>query len=130
MENIGGINLKRDIQEITTFIQAYVDTTYLSDIHNQINTYKRQCEKNPCKEVELLQAVVPFIEGENKDKFSSLIKMLTYSQMIQSMLPYYKQKTSFARENESEAYDNMHQVILVLFLYKAILWAEQYKGTT
>ena len=29
MENIGGINLKRDIQEITTFIQAYVDTTYL-----------------------------------------------------------------------------------------------------
>lgn len=129
-ENIGGINLKRDLQEVTTFIQDYIDATYLSQIHSQINTYRRQCEETPCKEAQLLKAVVPFIEGENKEKFSNLIEIMTYSQMIKAMLPNYSGKGLFARgEEESEAYDYMHQAILALFLYKAILWAEEYKGS-
>ena len=125
---MGGINLKRDLQEVTTFIQEYVDATYLSQIHSQINTYRRQCEETPCKEAQLLKAVVPFIEGENKDKFSNLIQMMTYSQMIQAMLPQYSGKGLFARsEEEGEGNDYMHQAILALFLYKAIRWAEDYK---
>ena len=128
IENIGGIDLKRDLQQVTTLIQEYVDTTYLSQIHKQINTYRKQCEEAPCKEAQLLRAVVPFIEDENKERFSNLIEMMTYSQMIQAMLPHYSSKGLFARgEEESESDDYMHQAILALFLYKAIRWAEEYK---
>ncbi len=128
-ETIGAIDLKRDLKEITTFIQDYVDTTYLSQIHDQINTYKRQCQEKPCKEAQLLKAIVPFVEEENKEQFSSLIDMITYSQMIQTMLPNYSHNPLFSRgENEKDnPNDFMHQAILALFLYKAIIWAEGYK---
>lgn len=130
---MGGIDFKRDLQEITRFIEGYIDKTYLSQMHSQISTHKRQCEETPSKEIQLLKAFVPFVESENKDKFSNLIEMMTYSQMIQNMLPSYSDQLLFSRgeegQEQNEASDYMQQAILALFLYKAILWAEKYKAT-
>jgi len=130
---IGGIDFKRDLQEITKFIEGYIDTTYLSQMHHQISRQKRECEETPSKEIQLLKAFVPFVESENKDKFSNLIEMMTYSQMIQAMLPSYNEQPLFSRGEEEQEQsgpsDYMQQAILALFLYKAILWAERYKGS-
>lgn len=127
-KNIIDLNLKRDLQQITTMIQGYIDSTYLSQIRSQIHTYKRQCEELPCKESQLLQAIVPFMNDDAQDRFSNLIKLITYSQMIERMLPSYGIEPSLYRSSSEEKpkYDYMHQVILALFLYRTILWAEGY----
>lgn len=127
--NLVDINLKRDIQEISSYIQSYIDTTYLSQIRNQIKTHKRQCEEIPFAEVQLLEAVVPFVEGEAKDKISKTIKMITYSKMIENMLPDYGVEEVFHRSHNQEktANDYIHEIAVVLVLYKAIVWAEEHK---
>ena len=129
--NIVDLNFQRDLQEITSFIEGYIDSTYLSQIRNQIFTYKRQCEEAPCKESQLLEAIIPFIEDEYRDKLSNLIQLITYSQMIQKMLPESKSNVSLMRGEKDidTKHDYMQQAILALFLYKAILWAEEYSNS-
>ena len=129
---MGGIDFERDLQEITRLIEGYIDTTYLREMHRQISIHKKKHEEMPSKEIQLLKAFLPFIESSEKDKFLSLIEMMTYSQMIQAMLPMYSDQSSFSRGEEGqekdEAFAYIQQGILALFLYKAILWAEEYKG--
>lgn len=129
--NLVDINLKRDIQEISNYIQGYIDTTYLSQIRSQIQTHKRQCEETPFAEVQLLEAIVPFVEGEAQDKLSKTIKMITYSKMIENMLPSYGVEKVFDRSDQLEKTPNdlIHEVALVLVLYKAIIWADQHKDS-
>ena len=125
--NLVDVDLKRDIQEISTFIQNYVDSTYLSQIRSQVRTHKRQTTESPFAEVQLLEAVLPFVEGETKSKLSSVIKMITYSKMIEKMLPDYGVENLFTRTNKEKGLANeyIHQAVVVLVLYKIIAWAEE-----
>lgn len=125
--NLVDVDLKRDIQEISTYIQGYVESTYLRQVRNQIQTHKRQCEEIPFAEVQLLEALVPFVEDtEAKDKVSKLIQMITYSKMIENMLPDYGGKEFYDRGSHTEntLNDYIHQGVVILVLYKIIVWAE------
>lgn len=128
--NLVDVDLKRDIQEISLFIQNYIDTTYLSQIREQITTHKRQCAKAPFAEVQLLEAIRPFVQEEARGKLSRIIKMITYSKTIEKMLPDYGIDQPFARTDgqSSEPNDYIHQAVIVLVLYKMIVWAEEYQG--
>lgn len=128
--NLVDVDLKRDIQEISKYVQSYIDSTYLSQMRNQIQTHKRQCRERPFAEVQLLEAVVPFVEREEaKDKIASIIKMITYSKMIENMLPQYGGKNIFRKEEgeENTPQDYIHQAVVILVLYKVIVWAEEHK---
>lgn len=125
--NLVDLDLNRDIQEISNYIQSYIDSTYLSQIRNQIKTHKRQCANAPFPEVQLLNAMMPFVPEDARDKFSSMIEMITYSKMIENMLPSYGVKNSFTRSRDEKKAPNdyLHQAVVVLVLYKVIIWAEE-----
>lgn len=125
--NLVDIDLNRDIQEITSYIQSYIDSTYLSQIRNQIKTHKRESAQVPFPEVQLLNAMIPFVREDAKDKLSKIIEMITYSKMIENMLPNYGVEGANARSmgQEKGPKDYLHQAVVVLVLYKAIIWAEE-----
>ncbi len=125
--NLVDLDLNRDIQEIVNYIQSYIDSTYLSQIRNQIKTHKRQCADLPFAEVQLLNALLPFVCEDAKEKFSKIIEMITYSKMIESMLPSYGIDNFFIRNSGEEkgANDYLHQAVVALVLYKVIIWAEE-----
>lgn len=127
--NLVDVDLKRDIQEISNYIQSYVDATYLSQIRTQMRTYKRQCDQTPFVEVQLLESIIPFIKEENRDRFSNLIKMITYSKMIETMLPDYGIESFFRRTDNKKGLPNdyIHQATVALILYKVIVWAEEHE---
>lgn len=129
MENINLVNvdLNRDIQEITNYIQKYIDSTYLNQIRNQVNTYKREYTKEPSPQIQLLNSIVPFVGEESKGKFSDVIKMITYAKMIENILPSYGVGTLFTREdgNEMTPNDYIQQAVIALILYQLISWAEE-----
>ena len=125
--NLVDVDLNRDIQEISNYIQSYIDATYLSQVRNQIKTRKKQYDEATFPEVQLLDALVPFVPEEFKGGFTNLIEMITYSKMIENMLPSYGVEKLFVR-NEYEdkgPSDYIHQAVLVLVLYKVIVWAEK-----
>lgn len=121
------LDLKRDIQEIASFIENYIDSTYLSKIRGQIQTQKRECRKMPLPEVQLLEAIVPFVEGEMRTKLTNMVKLITYSKMIEKMVAGYGGEELFTRtQNEKGlANDYIYQGVVVLVLYQVIIWAEE-----
>ena len=124
--NLVNVDFNRDIQEISNYIQSYVDATYLTQIRSEITSYKRKCTEVPFPEVQLLKAVIPCIGEESRDKFQGMVDMITHSKMIEKMLPSYGVEKLFTRtENETkEIGDYIHQAVVVLVLYKVIMWAE------
>lgn len=125
--NLVDVDLNRDIQEISRYIQSYVDSTYLSQIRDQVTTYKRESEETPFPEVQLLQAMVPFVPEGSRGQFSNVIKMITYSIMVENMLPTYGVESFFTRTGVKEKMPNdyIHEAIIALVLYKTIVWAEE-----
>lgn len=125
--NLVDVDLNRDIKEISNYIQSYIDSTYLSQIRNQINTHKRKYDDTPFPEVELLRAIVPFVQEESRDKFLAVIKMITYSKMVENMLPDFGVENVFLREewDNKGVNDYIHQAVAALVLYKVIAWAEE-----
>lgn len=125
--NLVDVDLKRDIQEISNYIQSYVDTTYLSQIRSQIKNHKRQCAEIPFPEVQLLNAMVPFVEENTRDRFLNIINMITYSKMIESMLPHYGIENFFGRTANTKKGPNdyIHQAVVALVLYRVIVWSEE-----
>lgn len=124
--NLVDVDLNRDIQEISNYIQGYVDSTYLSQIRDQVKTYRSECDQTPFPEVQLLQAIIPFMQEKNRDKFEDAINMITYSKMIETMLPHYGIKDLFGRttNEKKEPNEYIHQAVVVLVLYKVIIWSE------
>lgn len=125
-ENLVDVDLKRDIQEISSYIQTYVEATYLSQIRNQIKTRKGEYTQISFPEVDLLNAIVPFVQEESKNKLEHVITMITYSKMIETMLPHYGVEDFFGRttNKQKELNDYIHQAAVVLVLYKVIVWSE------
>lgn len=128
--NLVDVDLNRDIQEISKYIQSYVDTTYLSQIRNQVKDHKRQSAEIPCPEVQLLNAIVPFVAVESRGQFLDVIKMITYSKMVENMLPRYGVKNFLTRtDDESKGTnDYVQEAVVALVLYKAISWAEEFEN--
>ncbi|NLI89261.1 MAG: hypothetical protein GX366_02475 [Epulopiscium sp.] len=123
------IDLKRDAQAISNYIESYVESTYLKQIREQVQNYKEQYRQEPLMEVELLEAISPFIEKEeSREKVSNLVKQITYSKMIETMLPNYKTAEVLYRKDENKIYslkDYFNLIILILILYRIIIWAEK-----
>lgn len=128
--NLVDVDLNRDIQEISNYIQSYIDSTYLSQVRHQVKTHKRQYAEVPFPEVQLLNALLPFVSEEIKEKFSNLTEMITYSKMIENMLPSYGVENLFVRDVQQEKglKDYIQQAVVVLVLYKIIVWAEVSEG--
>lgn len=123
------IDLKRDIEAISNYIESYVESTYLNQIREQVQNYKEQYRQEPLMEVELLEAISPFIEKEeSRNKVSHLLKQITYSKMIENMLPNYKTAEVLYKREEHKIYslkDYLNLIILILILYRIIIWAEK-----
>ena len=129
MENLNLVNvdLNRDIQKITKYIQDYIDSTYLEQIRKQVKTYKRQYTEEPSPQIQLLNSIIPFVGEESKDRFTQMIKMISYAKMIESMLPSYRSGTTYNRENNEVMTPNdyIQQAVVSLVLYQLITWAEE-----
>lgn len=128
--NLVEVDLNRDIQEISTYIQSYIDSTYLSQIRNQVKNHKRQSGQIHFPEVQLLSAMVPFVPEEARNQFSQVIKMISYSKMVENMLPSYGVENLFARtgSQDKELSDYIQEAIMAVVLYKAITWVEESEG--
>lgn len=115
-KNLIDIDLNRDIQEISRYIQQYIDSTYFDQIRNQVTNYQRQLGKQPSPEIELLKSIIPFIKEEQQPRFEHIIKMVEHSKMIDGMLPMNRGE---------DPNDYINRGITALILYQIITWAEK-----
>lgn len=128
--NLVEVDLNRDIQEISTYIQGYIDKTYLSQIRNQVKSHQRQSGELHFPEVQLLNAMVPFVPEAARNQFSQMVKMISYSMRVQNMLPNYGVENLFTRTDnqDKKLNDYIREGVMALVLYKAITWAEESEG--
>lgn len=121
-KNLLQINIERDLTEILKLIEDYMNRTYIKDIEHEMHRCKEFCNQNPCKEVQLLTALTPFMPLERQNTFQELAHLLQYEQVAQELIPVLIH--TGARENLSDD-QRVRQFVIKLLIYKLMFRAEK-----
>lgn len=118
MDQFMRINLERDINEITKLIKGYMTKTYINELTQEVFRAEEACKHNRSKEVQLLEALIPFLPNEKRGLFEEVGKMLKYEQVANVMLP--KILTSYSgkgmRQENNEQF--MQEIVIKALLFK------------
>lgn len=117
MDQFMRINLERDVNEIAKLIKGYMTKTYINELTSEVFRCEEICSHNRSKEVQLLEALMPFIPAEKKMILEELGKMLRYEQVANMMLP--KILTSY---NSTGMRQESNEVMIQEVVIKALLF--------
>jgi len=76
-----GNSLKNDLTEASNLITSMFQKKYISKLTNELKIQKQEHQKNPTKEIQLIQAVKPFIDKSRHNEIDmitdTLINLIT-----------------------------------------------------
>lgn len=121
-KNLLQINIERDLTEILKLIEDYMNRTYIKEIEHEMHRCKAFCEENPCKEVQLLTALRPFMPMERQNTFQELSQLLRYEQVAQELIPVLMHIDT--REKPSDQ-QRIKQFVIKLLIYKLMFKGEE-----
>lgn len=111
------IDAERDLTEILKLIEEYMKRTYIKELEREMIRCREKCEHTPTRELELLVALEPFIQGSKRKVCEDLIRFLKYEQVAKEMLPLFF--PSHMRQEEVQE-DQVKQILVKLLLYKVM----------
>lgn len=118
MDQFMRINLERDVNEITKLIKGYMTKTYINELTQEVFRCEELCSHNRSKEVQLLEALIPFLPMEKRGILEKVGQMLKYEQVADLILP--KILTSYAvpgmRQEGNEQL--IQEIIIKALLFK------------
>ncbi|WP_053985799.1 hypothetical protein [Niameybacter massiliensis] len=118
MDQFMRINLERDINEITKLIKGYMTKTYIDELTREVSRCEDLCNNNRSKEVQLLEALTPFLPVEKRGLFEEVGKMLRYEQVADMILP----KIAIPHQHDGMRQDSneqfMQEIIIKVLLFK------------
>ena len=112
------INLDRDISEIMKLVKGYMTKTYINELTKEVFRCEEQCSHNRSKEVQLLEAMLPFLPVERRGLFEKAGQMLRYEQVADLMLPKIltsHSPTGMRSENNEQF---IQEIIIKALLFK------------
>ncbi|MEG0013975.1 MAG: hypothetical protein RR324_04520 [Cellulosilyticaceae bacterium] len=121
-KNLLQINIERDLTEILRLIEDYMNRTYIKEIEQEMHKCKAFCEENPCKEVQLLTALRPFMPMERQNTFQELSELLKYEQVAQELIPVLMHTGTREKPSDQE---RIKQFVIKLLIYKLMFRGEE-----
>ncbi|MCI8804347.1 MAG: hypothetical protein HFE59_00350 [Clostridiales bacterium] len=91
-----GNSLRGDLSEAAELIKTMFKQKYISKLENELKIQKQIHQKNPTKEIQLIQAVKPFINSERHKEIDSITDTLIN---ITTLMDIQK---DFIKNNEKE----------------------------
>jgi len=98
-----GNSLQSDLTEAAELIKSMFKQKYISKLENELKIQKQIHQKNPTKEIQLIQAVKPFIDQKRHKEIDSITDTLIN---ITTLMDIQK---DFTKNNEKQE-ENKHQV--------------------
>lgn len=111
------VNIERDLNEIVKLIDRYMHRTYMEEIEKEIDNCRRKCEKQACKEVQLINALLAFMPPEKQKELMGINQLIEYNQIIREMMPKLIEKDT---RQEGTTEQRFKESITMLLLYKIL----------
>lgn len=118
MDQFMRINLERDMNEIVKLIKGYMTKTYINELTQEVFRCEEVCSHNRSKEVQLLEALIPFLPVEKRGMLEKVGQMLKYEQVADLMLPkiLMPHATPGMRQESSEQL--IQEIVIKALLFK------------
>ncbi|MHC1748505.1 MAG: hypothetical protein AB9856_09005 [Cellulosilyticaceae bacterium] len=123
MKNSGVLNIDidRDVEAILNLIYEYMDKTYIGDLEEHVNFYRKDYSKDQSKEAELLKALVPFVPEDKQKVVEDVSDIFRYEHILRKAVPSaigVRSGKNYDKDNKDEV---LNQLIVKIILYKLLL---------
>jgi len=78
-------NLRNDLDEAFTLASKHFRDKYMGRLDNALNMSRKNFKQNPTKEMQLINALRPFLPTERHEKLDSISEMLTLLSTFESI---------------------------------------------
>lgn len=102
-------SLQNDIAEISNLIKTMFQKKYISKLSEELKIQKQNHQKNPTKEIQLIQAVKPFINQEKHsdiDKITDTLINITTLMDIQKDFLENAKNEEIKQKNKKQIFEN------------------------
>lgn len=118
MDQFMRINLERDMNELVKFIKGYMTKTYINDLTREVSKCEEICSHNQSREVQLIEALIPFLPIEKRGMLEKVGQMLRYEQVVDLMLPKILTSHSAAGMRQENNEQLIQEIIIKALLFK------------
>jgi len=101
-------NLQSDLDEALKLVSRHFRNKYVGKLDNVLNISRKNFKQNPTREMQLINALKPFLPRERHERLDSITEMLTLFSTFESIRKEVS-STSLAQSEVAEADSAIHE---------------------
>ena len=116
------VHVEEDLTEIVGLIAEYIDKKYITQIKNELNGFRKECENDICNEGQLIKAMIPFV-SDKAPILQSVVDLIVYNDMIEKTFETHNDLSKLYRD-DNEDRQEIKKLMYKLVLFKFIKMIE------